>query len=136
MNLKICNSCGRELTNSFHYTLTVDTKERNKHTTNVDYIDLCPACYEKLIKEAKQFKYGKDTIAEMLSEGVMTQNFVSREEILALQTLVEKYYKNKIKIRKILDNFLYMINSRISHEATQEEIDNIVALAVKWEENL
>ena len=106
MNLKICNYCGRELTNSFHYTLTVDKKERNKQTNNVDYIDLCPACYEKLIKEAKQFKYGKDTIAEAPSEGVMTQNFVSREEILALQTIVEKYYKNKIKIRKILDIFL------------------------------
>lgn len=134
MNLKVCNCCGKELTNTLHYTLTIDLKERNKSRNNIDYIDLCPMCYEKLIKETKQFKYGEDAVIPVECE--LTQNFLSREEFLALQTLVEKHYKNKTKIRKIIDNFLYIINSRISHEATQKEVDNIVALAVEWEKNL
>ena len=45
-----------------------------------------------------------------------------------------KYSKNKRKLAKILDYFLFLIDSRISHEATEEDMNNIVAIATKWEQ--
>ena len=134
MNLKVCNCCGRNLTNDSHYNMIINLADKKKYTSEVENIDLCPECYEKLIKDTKTFKYGEDKIAEAPSEGVMTQNFISRDEFLALQALFIKYSKNKRKLVKILDYFLFLIDSRISHEATEEVMNNIVAIATDWEQ--
>ena len=133
MDLKVCDYCGCKLNNIFHYKLTIDSKDKNKYSTNIGYIDLCPSCYEKLIKDVEQFKYGEDKNAEVPSEGVLTQNFISRDEFLALQALFLKYSKNKRKLAKLFDYFLYTIDTRVSHEATEEEMNNIVSIATKWE---
>ena len=80
-----------------------------------------------------QEKYGCGCYQQTDEFKLMISNIMLSKAVHPVKKILKL---NKIKIRKILDNFLYMINSRRSHEATQEEIDNIVALAVKWEENL
>ena len=53
MNLKVCNCCGRNLTNDSHYNMVICLTDKKKYTSEVENIDLCPECYEKLIKDKK-----------------------------------------------------------------------------------
>ena len=136
MNLRVCNNCGKNITDKQRYCLTVDCIEKGAHTNQVTYIDLCTQCYDKLLLDIDKFKYGESKIAEEPSEGTLTQNFISLKEFLALQALFEKYFKHKKKLRTIVDNFLHKIDSRITHEISTNEMSEIANLAARWEEEV
>lgn len=136
MNLRVCNSCGKNITDKQRYCLTVDCIEKGVRTNQVTYIDLCPQCYDKLLLDIDKFKYGESKIAEEPSEGTLTQNFISLKEFLALQVLFEKYFKHKKKLRTIVNNFLHKIDSRITHEISTNEMSEIANLAARWEDEV
>ena len=105
MNLRVCNCCGKNITNKQRYRLDVEYNEKSGPASQVTYIDLCPQCYDKLLLDIDKFKYGESKIAEEPSEGTLTQNFISLKEFLAFQALFEKYFKhNPIGERK---NIIY-----------------------------
>ena len=136
MNLRVCNNCGKNITDKQRYCLTVDCIEKGAHTNQVTYIDLCHQCYDKLLLDIDKFKYGESKIAEEPSEGTLTQNFISLKEFLALQALFEKYFKHKKKLRTIVNNFLHKIDSRITHEISTNEMSEIANLAARWEDEV
>ena len=136
MNLRVCNSCGKNITDKQRYRLTVDCIEKGVCTNQVTYIDLCPQCYDKLLLDIDKFKYGESKIAEEPSEGTLTQNFISLKEFLAFQALFEKYFKHKKKLRTIVNNFLHKIDSRITHEISTNEMSEIANLAARWEDEV
>ena len=136
MNLKVCNSCGKNITGKPKYCLTVEYIEKGAAANQVTYIDLCPQCYDKLLLDIDKFKYGESNIAEEPSEGTLTQNFISLKEFLALQVLFEKYFKHKKKVRTIVNNFLHKIDSRITHEISANEMSEIANLAARWEDEV
>lgn len=133
MNLRVCNNCGKNITDKQRYCLTVDRVEKGVCYNQVKYIDLCPQCYDKLLLDIDKFKYGESNIAEEPSEGTLTQNFISLKEFYALHVLFEKYFKHKKKLRTIVNNFLCKIDSRITHEISANEMSEIANLAARWE---
>ena len=135
MNLKVCNCCGKNLTNNSHYNMTTNLVDELRYTSERENIDLCPECYNKFIENIKTFKYGEDKIAKTPVDGEMVQNFLSREEFFAFQALCLTYSKNKRKLVKILNYFLKLIDTRIDHNISPEETNNIVELATKWEQD-
>ena len=136
MNLRVCNCCGKNITDKPRYSLAVDYIEKSGYTNQRKYIDLCPQCYDKLLLDIDKFKYGESNIAEEPSEGTLTQNFISLKEFLAFQALFEKYFKHKKKLRTIVDNFLHKIDSRITHEISTNEMSEIANLAARWEDEV
>ena len=136
MNLRVCNNCGKNITDKQRYYLTVDRVEKGVCYNQVTYIDLCPECYDKLLLDIDKFKYGESNIAEEPYEGTLTQNFISLKEFLAFQALFEKYFKHKKKLRTIVDNFLHKIDSRITHEISTNEMSEIANLAARWEDEV
>lgn len=137
MNLRVCNCCGKDLTNAISsYNLYVNYKEKQYYHNNVDAFDLCPECYDKLIKSVKQFQYGTDTPGEGGVEGTLTQNFITQNEFFALQVLFNKYFRRKTKLRKLFNNFLLIADERIAHEVTEDQIDNIADIVERWEKEL
>ena len=135
MNLRVCNCCGKNITDKPRYSLAVDYIEESGYTNQRKYIDLCPQCYDKLLLNIDKFKYGESE-AEESSEGTLTQNFISLKEFFALQVLFEKYFKNKKKLRAIVNNFLHKIDSRITHEISANEVSEIANLAARWENEI
>ena len=133
MNLRVCNSCGKNVTDKQRYHLDVEYYEKSGPANQVTYIDLCPQCYDKLLLNIDKFKYGESKIAEEPSEGTLTQNFISLKEFYALHVLFEKYFRHKKKLRAIVNNFLYKIDSRITHEISESEMSEIANLAARWE---
>ena len=136
MNLRVCNCCGKNITNKQRYRLDVEYNEKSGPASQVTYIDLCPQCYDKLLLNIDKFKYGESKIAEEPSEGTLTQNFISLKEFYALQVLFEKYFRHKKKLRAIVNNFLYKIDSRITHEISTNEMSEIANLAARWEDEV
>lgn len=133
MNLKVCNCCGKNITNNQRYLLTVDYIEKNGPFSQVAYKDLCPQCYDKLILNIDKFKYSESKVAEEPSEGTLTQNFISLKEFFALQVLFDKHFKHKRKLRAIVNNFLYKVGSRVTHEVSENDMTEIANLAARWE---
>lgn len=133
MNLRVCNCCGKNITNKQRYNLAVGYNEKSGPASQVTYIDLCTQCYDKLLLDIDKFKYGESKIAEEPSEGTLTQNFISLKEFYALHVLFEKYFRHKKKLRAIVNNFLYKIDSRITHEISESEMSEIANLAARWE---
>ena len=133
MNLRVCNSCGKNITDKQRYHLDVGYNEKSGPANQVTYIDLCPQCYDKLLRDIDKFKYGESKIAEEPSEGTLTQNFISLKEFYALHVLFEKYFRHKKKLRAIVNNFLYKIDSRITHDVSESEMSEIANLAARWE---
>lgn len=133
MNLRVCNYCGKNITNKQRYRLDVEYNEKSGPANQVTYIDLCPQCYDKLLLDIDKFKYGESKIADEPSEGTLTQNFISLKEFYALQVLFEKYFRHKKKLRAIVNNFLYKIDSRITHDVSDSEMSEIANLAARWE---
>ena len=136
MNLKVCNSCGKNITDKPKYRLTVEYIEKGGPANHVRYIDLCPQCHDKLLLNIDKFKYGESNTEEEPSEGTLTQNFISLKEFFALQVLFEKYFKHKKKLRTIVNNFLHKIDSRITHEISTNEMSAIANLAARWEDEV
>ena len=136
MNLRVCNSCGKNITDKQRYRLTVEQFDKNGPANQVTYKDLCPQCYDKLLLNIDKFKYGESETAEEPSEGTLTQNFISLKEFFALQVLFEKYFKHKKKLRTIVNNFLHKIDSRITHEISTNEMSEIANLAARWEDEV
>ena len=136
MNLRVCNCCGKNITDKPKYLLTVEYIEKGGVANHVKYVDLCPQCHDKLLLDIDKFKYGESNITEEPSEGTLTQNFISLKEFFALQVLFEKYFKHKKKLRTIVNNFLHKIDSRITHEISTNEMSEIANLAARWEDEV
>ena len=133
MNLRVCNSCGKNITDKQRYRLAVEYFDKVGPANQITYKDLCPQCYDKLLLDIDKFKYEENETAEEPSAGTLTQNFISLKEFFALQVLFEKYFKRKKKLRTIVNNFLYKVDSRITHEITADEMSEIANLAARWE---
>ena len=133
MNLRVCNCCGKNITDKQRYRLVVEYYDKVGPSNQVTYKDLCPQCYDKLLLDIDKFKYEENETAEESSEGTLTQNFISLKEFFALQALFDKHFKHKRKLRAIINNFLYKVDSRVTHEITADEMAEIASLAARWE---